>query len=323
MRVPITLDLHVGNFTYPDTPDPDQLFDKLVAMATTCENSGFSSFSLMDHLHQIAGIGTPERWMFEGSTMLSAIAARTEKLTFGLLVGSVTYRNPALAAKITTTLDIVSKGRVWHGLGAGWFEEEHKAYGFDFPPLKVRFELLEEALQICKLMFRGDAGTSGAFTGKHFHIDEPYNNPKPIRGDIPILIGGSGEKKTLRLVAQYGDGCNFFGDAEQCAHLLGVLRNHCETVGRDFDEITKTAMARVIVTDTEEQGDAWRRRLAERGLPQPMIDSALIGTADTVVEKATALKQVGIEGLTVSTPVGHDLEQLERIGKTVGPVFAN
>jgi alkanesulfonate monooxygenase SsuD/methylene tetrahydromethanopterin reductase-like flavin-dependent oxidoreductase (luciferase family) len=133
----MTLDLHVGNFTYPDTSEPGEIFEKLVAMATTCEASGFSSMSLMDHLHQIPGIGTPEKWMFEGSTMLAALAARTDTLTFGLLVGSVTYRNPALAAKITTTLDIVSKGRVWHGLGAGWFEAEHDAYGFDFPPLKT------------------------------------------------------------------------------------------------------------------------------------------------------------------------------------------
>jgi F420-dependent oxidoreductase-like protein len=321
MRVPITLDLHVGNFTYPDTTEPDQLFDKLVAMASVCESSGFSSISVMDHLHQIAGIDTPEKWMFEGSTMLAGLAARTEKLTFGLLVGSVTYRNPAIAAKITTTLDIISKGRVWHGIGAGWFEEEHTAYGYDFPPLKVRFEMLEEALQIYKLMFRGDAGTSGTFIGEHFRIEEPYNNPKPIRGDIPILIGGSGEKKTLRMVAQYGDGCNFFGDAEQCTHLLGVLRNHCDNVGRDFDEITKTAMARVVVTDTEEEGQQWRQRLIERGLPQQMVDSAMVGTADTIIEKAETLKAVGIQGVTVSCPINHDLEQLERIGKTLGPVF--
>ncbi|WP_018180445.1 LLM class F420-dependent oxidoreductase [Jongsikchunia kroppenstedtii] len=323
MRVPITLDLHVGNFTYPDTTEPDEIFEKLVAMATTCEASGFSSMSLMDHLHQIPGVGTPEKWMFEGSTMLAALAARTETLTFGLLVGSVTYRNPALAAKITTTVDIISKGRVWHGLGAGWFEAEHNAYGFDFPPLKTRFEMLEEALQISKLMFRGDAGTSGSFAGQHFRIDEPYNNPKPIRGDIPILIGGSGEKKTLRLVAQYGDGCNFFGDVDQCTHLLGVLREHCDRQGRDFDEITKTAMARVIVTDTEAQAQQWRERLLEMGTPQALVDSALIGPESVVIEKAEALRAVGIEGLTVVGPLAHDLEQLKRVGGVLGPVFGD
>ena len=147
--------------------------------------------------------------------MLAAIAARTHRaLTLGLLVGSVTYRNPALAAKTTTTLDIISGGRVWHGIGAGWFEEEHVAYGYDFPPLKTRFEMLEEALQIVRAMFTHE--TRRSFEGKHFRVDGAYNNPKPIRGDIPILIGGSGERKTLRLVAKYGDGCNLFaGDAER------------------------------------------------------------------------------------------------------------
>jgi alkanesulfonate monooxygenase SsuD/methylene tetrahydromethanopterin reductase-like flavin-dependent oxidoreductase (luciferase family) len=181
--------------------------------------------------------------------------------------------------------------------------------------------MLEEALQISKLMFRGDAGTSGSFDGRHFRIDEPYNNPKPIRGDIPILIGGSGEKKTLRLVAQYGDGCNFFGDVDQCTHLLGVLREHCDRQGRDFDEITKTAMARVIITDTEAQGREWIARLREQGMSQALLDSALIGPENVVVEKAEALRSAGIEGLTVATPLAHDLEQLKRIGGVLGPVF--
>ena len=152
MRVPLTLDLHLPNFNYPGV-ESDQLFEKLVEIAQTAERSGFSSVSLMDHLHQIEMVGPPENWMFEGSTMLAAIAARTEKLSLGLLVGSVTYRNPALAAKITTTLDIISGGRAWHGIGAGWFEQEHIAYGFEYPELKYRFERLEEALQIARLMF--------------------------------------------------------------------------------------------------------------------------------------------------------------------------
>ena len=221
MRVPITLSLHIPNFNYPDV-DADEVFERIAAIATTCEASGFSSVSVMDHLHQIAPVGPPTNWMFEGSTMLAAIAARTSKLTMGLMVGSVTYRNPAIAAKTTTTLDMISGGRVWHGIGAGWFEEEHMAYGYDFPPLKTRFELLEEELQIVRAMFTED---EARFAGAHFRVDGAYNNPKPLRGDIPILIGGSGEKKTLRLVAKYGDGCNLFAaDAERVRHLLGVLR---------------------------------------------------------------------------------------------------
>ena len=191
--------------------------------------------------------------------MLAAIAARTTKLTMGLLVGSVTYRNPAIAAKTTTTLDIISGGRVWHGIGAGWFEEEHGAYGYDFPPLKTRFEMLEEELQIVRAMFTPD---EAHFEGKHFRVDGAYNNPKPIRGDIPILIGGSGERKTLRLVAKYGDGCNLFGDADRVKHLLGVLQGHCDDVGRDFSEITKTGLGRVLIAPTHEAGGGEEARAA-------------------------------------------------------------
>ena len=143
MRVPITLDLHLPNFNYPGV-GPDAVFEKLVDIATTAEASGFSSVSLMDHLHQIGPVGPPENWMFDGNTMLAAIAARTSKLTLGTLVGGVTYRNPALLAKITTTLDVISGGRAWLGIGAAWFEAEHEAYGFDFPSLGRRFEYLEE-----------------------------------------------------------------------------------------------------------------------------------------------------------------------------------
>ena len=158
MRIPITLDLHVPNFNYPNV-EPDQVFDKLVEIAQTIERSGFSSISLMDHLHQIPGVGPQENWMFEGNTMLAALAARTSTLTLGTLVGGVTYRNPALLAKITTTLDIISGGRAWLGIGAAWFEAEHVAYGFDFPPLKERFERMEEALQIMRAMFTQERAT--------------------------------------------------------------------------------------------------------------------------------------------------------------------
>src|SRR3954470_3256987 len=152
MRAPITLDLHLPNFNYPDV-GPDQVFEKLVEIATTAENAGFSSVSLMDHLHQIPPVGPAENWMFEGTTMLAGIAARTQKCSLGLLVGGVSYRNPSLHAKMTTTLDIVSGGRAWHGLGAACLEPERDASGFRFPPLKERFEHLEDALRISRAMF--------------------------------------------------------------------------------------------------------------------------------------------------------------------------
>ena len=146
MRAPITLDSHLPNFNYPDTA-PEAVFERLVEIAGTAEECGFSSISVMDHLHQIPGVGPQTNWMFEGNTMLAALAARTSKASLGLLVRGVTYRNPALHAKISATLDIVSGGRAWHALGAAWFEDEHRAYGFDFPPLGRRFEMLEDALR--------------------------------------------------------------------------------------------------------------------------------------------------------------------------------
>jgi F420-dependent oxidoreductase-like protein len=319
MRVPITLDLHVPNFNYPGVTD-DRLFDTIVEIAQTLESSGWSSISVMDHLHQIAMVGPPQNNMLEGSTVLSAIAARTEKLTMGLLVGSITYRNPALAAKITTTLDVISGGRVWHGIGAGWFEAEHQAYGYDFPPLKVRMAMEEEGLQVVRAMFTQDRPS---FSGEHFHIAEPYNNPRPLRGDIPILIGGSGEKKTLRMVATYGDGCNLFGDPAECKRLLGVLEGHCETVGRDMSEITKTAMAVVFIGKTHEEAQARVDQAVAAGMPRERADSALVGDPDAVAEQAQAYVEAGIEGLTISGGgMAHDLEALELTGQALGPVFA-
>jgi F420-dependent oxidoreductase-like protein len=317
MRAPITLDLHLPNFNYPGV-GPDQVFDKLVDIATTAEASGFSSVSVMDHLHQIPPVGPPENWMFEGNAMLAGLAARTSTLTLGLLVGGVTYRNPALHAKITTTLDVISGGRVWHGIGAAWFEAEHDAYGFAYPPLKERFERLEEALQITRSMFTQD---TTHFTGKHYTVNGAFNNPKPIRGDIPILIGGSGERKTLRLVAQYADGCNLFGDPDRVRHLLGVLQDHCDNVGRDFSEITKTGMGVIVIGATHEAAQATLAHMREMGLPQERIDSAIAGDPDTVGETVQAWADAGLEGFTLSLPAVHDLEIVELTGKTLAPIF--
>ena len=178
MRVPITLDLHLPNFNYPGV-GPDQIFDKLVEIAQTAESSGFSSVSLMDHLHQIPAVGPQENWMFEGNTMLAALAARTSTITLGTLVGGVTYRNPALLAKVTTTLDIISGGRAWLGIGAAWFEAEHVAYGFEFPPLKERFERLEEALQIMRAMFTQERATvTGTHLPRRRRLQQPEADPR-------------------------------------------------------------------------------------------------------------------------------------------------
>jgi F420-dependent oxidoreductase-like protein len=319
MRVPVTLDLHLPNFNYPGV-GPDAEFEKIVAIAESAERSGFSSISVMDHLHQIAGIGPPENYMFDGNTMLAGIAARTSKLTLGTLVGGVTYRNPALLAKITTTIDVISGGRAWLGLGAAWFEGEHEAYGFEFPPLGRRFEYLEESLQIVRAMLTQERAS---FEGEHFRVREAYNNPKPIRGDIPIMVGGSGERKTLRMVAQYADGCNLFAaDAEHARHLLGVLEGHCERLGRDPAEITKTAMGNYVIADTKEAAEAKVRRLVEEGMMMPgRAERTMAADPDTVGEHASSLKEAGIEGMTTAIADVFDPESVARYGQVLGAVF--
>ena len=318
MRAPITLDLHITNFNYPDTP-AERLFDRVAATATAAEGSGFSSVSVMDHLHQIPPMGPPENWMLEGNLTLAALAARTERISLGLLVGGVTYRNPALHAKMTTTLDVISGGRAIHGIGAAWFEAEHDAYGVRFPPLKERFEHLEDHLRIARAMFTQERST---VEGTHHHVTDVLNNPRPIRGDIPILIGGSGERKTLRLVAQYADGCNLFGDVDRARHLLGVLDGHCETVGRDPSEITRTSMATVLIAPTHEAVERKLEALAAVGVPRDRLASAIKGDPDSVAEQAQAYADIGIQGLTIVLPDVHDLETVALAGRTLGPVFA-
>ncbi|MEO8686982.1 MAG: LLM class F420-dependent oxidoreductase [Solirubrobacteraceae bacterium] len=317
MRAPITLDLHITNFNHPETP-ADRLFELVSDIAATAEESGFSSISVMDHLHQIAPMGPPENWMLEGNLTLAALAARTRRVSLGLLVGGVTYRNPALHAKMTTTLDVISGGRAIHGLGAAWFEAEHDAYGVRFPPLKERFEHLEDALRIARAMFTEEKAT---VEGTHHHVTDVMNNPRPIRGDIPILIGGSGERKTLRLVARYGDGCNLFGDPERARHLLGVLDGHCEAVGRDPAEITGTAMATVIIAPTHEAVQSKLDAAAAAGIPRERLEAAMSGDPDTIAERAQAYADVGIQGLTIVLPDVHDLETVALAGRTLGPMF--
>ena len=256
--------------------------------------------------------------MFEGSTMLAALAARTQKVTLGLLVAGVTYHNPAKHAKITTTIDIISGGRAWHGIGAAWFEGEHQAYGFEFPELKYRFEMLEEHLQIVRAMFTQDRPS---FQGKYFRIDQPYNNPKPIRGDIPILIGGSGERKTLRMVAQYADGCNFFGGPDRVRHLIGVLEGHCERLERDPAEITKTSMGTVMIAASHEEAQAQVEAARQHGVPEERLEMAIVGDPDTVGERVQALADAGAEGITISMPYVHEPEAVQLAGRTLSAVF--
>jgi F420-dependent oxidoreductase-like protein len=319
MRAPIRLGLQLPNFNFPDVSE-EQLFERLSDIATTAESSGFDSLFVMDHLHQIRGVGPPENWMLEGNTILAALAARTSRVNLGLLVGGVTYRNPALMAKIATTLDVISEGRAILGIGAAWFEQEHVAYGLDFPPLGERFERLEDALQICRGMLTQETTT---VDGRHHSVREVMNNPRPIRGDIPIMIGGSGERKTLRMVAQYADASNFFGDAERIRHLVAVLEDHCERLGRDPSEITKTRLGTLVIGRTPEEAEKKVDALRGRGTPDRVLSMLVAGDPASVTEQSAELLDAGLDGLIFNTPDAHDLETVSLIGETLAPLMAD
>jgi F420-dependent oxidoreductase-like protein len=231
------LAVHFPNFTLPG--GPEALGPVLAATARAAEDGGASTFTLMDHWFQMESIGRSEDPMLEGYTSLGFLAGQTSRIRLGLLVTGVTYRHPGLLAKTVTTLDVLSGGRAQLGIGAAWYEREHRGLGVPFPPLGERFERLEETLQIVRQMWSDD---DGPFDGDHFQLAETICTPRPISSPAPpILIGGSGERKTLLLVARYADACNLFApDPSVVAHKLDVLRGHCDAEGRDQREIEKT-----------------------------------------------------------------------------------
>ncbi|HEU0244324.1 MAG TPA: TIGR03560 family F420-dependent LLM class oxidoreductase, partial [Candidatus Limnocylindrales bacterium] len=211
----------------------------------------------MDHFFQIRSVGRPEEPMLEGLTTLGFMAAHSERARLGLMVGGVHYRNPALWVKATTTLDVLSGGRAWLGIGAAWNEEESRGLGFPFPPLGERFEQLEDTLRYAHAMWEGERGSGGAFDGTHVHATRLLNSPQAIsRPHPPIMIGGGGERKTLRLVAQYADACNVFGDPQRIHHKYEVLREHCEAIGRDPDEIERSTLQSVKLALGDRPGDS-------------------------------------------------------------------
>jgi F420-dependent oxidoreductase-like protein len=228
--------LQIPDFSTPR--GPERLGAELATVARTADEAGFEQIAVMDHFFQIPVIGPAEKEMLEGYTTLGYLAACTSRASLVTLITGVHYREPGLLAKTVTTLDVLSGGRAWLGIGAGWNEEESRGLGFPFPSTGERFERLEEALQICLQMWRGD---TSPYRGKHYQLERPLNSPQPLsRPHPPIMIGGGGEKKTLRLVAQYADACNLFSGRDE-ARKLDVLRQHCEAVGRDYDTIYKTA----------------------------------------------------------------------------------
>ncbi|HXQ60305.1 MAG TPA: LLM class F420-dependent oxidoreductase [Acidimicrobiales bacterium] len=318
--------LQIPSFTYGDGEraggnDPG-LFERVASIATTAESAGFDSLWVMDHLLQIPVVGEIDEPMFEAYTLLGGLAARTRRARLGAMVTGVTYRNPALLAKEVTTLDVLSGGRAVLGIGAAWFQGEHDALGFDFPPLTERFDRLVEALVICRAMFTQDAPS---FEGRYYRIAGAVNRPPPVQpGGPPILVGGSGEKRTLRIVAEHADACNLFGDAATVRHKLEVLARHCEEVKRDTATITKTRLGTLVIAETAKDADRKVEELrVARGMDDGMVRAMVTaGDPDTVVEQVAALFDAGLDGVVFNMPDAQDLDAVTLAGETLIGAFA-
>jgi F420-dependent oxidoreductase-like protein len=290
------LGLQVNMFDYPG--GDDSIGSTFARIARDAEAAGSASLWVMDHFFQIPPNGAAEKPMLEAYTALGYTAAVTEKIKLGTMVASVTYRQPAVLVKAVTTLDVLSGGRAYLGIGAGWFEREHVGLGIPFPPLRDRFEQLEETLQIARQMWSGDVGP---YHGKHYQLVETLCQPMPLsKPQPPILIGGSGERKTLRLVARYGDACNVRGeDIETTRHKLDVLRGHCDAEGRSYNEIRKTTL---------------------RAFPRVTRD----GAGDTVspaqaIDKLGQLAELGVDEHILGWHNIDDLDGLELFANEIVP----
>jgi F420-dependent oxidoreductase-like protein len=302
------LGLQIPYFTYADVP-PTQLFDRVAAQAVTAEQSGFDTVFVMDHFYQLPMMGAPEQEMFEAYTLLAALAARTERVRLGTLVTGVTYRHPSHLAKVVTALDVISGGRALLGIGAAWFELEHQSLGFEFPPLKERYERLTDALEICRGMFTQPTTT---YTGTHHSVHQAFNSPAPVNGEIPILIGGQGERKTFRLAAQYAHELNTTAAFGDLPRKLDALQGHLDDLGRDRSDITVSPLGTLVVAPTHDEARAkLSRLLAGRGtdldavLANPELAAMVMGRMvwgdpDEVVARVQELMALGLDGFVVN-----------------------
>jgi len=287
--------LQIPSFTWPG--GAEAIGPKLAGIARTAEDAGFYSIWVMDHLFQIPMVGPAEQEMLEGYGALSYLAGLTRSVRLGTLVTGITYRHPGVLAKSVSTLDVLSGGRAYLGIGAAWFDREHEGLGIPFPPLGERFERLEETLQIIQQMW---SEQSGPYEGRHYRLNETLNVPQPLtRPHPPILIGGLGERKTLRLVAEYGDACNLFLfiGMQELRRKLDVLARHCEALGRPLDEIERTTLGTV--------------HLAPSGT-----------TPKAVIETCRELAAMGVQQAIFNLPNLSEVEPLEVFGREIIPEVA-
>jgi F420-dependent oxidoreductase-like protein len=293
--------------------EPADLFGHVAGLAVAAEEAGFSSVWVMDHFFQLPSMGGPDQPMLEAYTLLGALAARTRRVRLGTLVTGVTYRNPAILAKIVTTLDVISGGRAVLGIGGAWYDVEHRGLGVAYPADRVRLDMLEEAVQICRAMFTGD---DVSFTGTHYQLDHARNLPRPVQpGGPKIMIGGGGEKRTLRLVARYADMCNVTGDAATLARKVAVLRRHCADVGRDPAEVEVTWMSPLILTTSEQNTTDTRQMLASAASATETAGFT-IGQAREIPELVASHIEAGADEVIFSVPFA-TAEDISAIGEAL------
>ena len=305
--------LQLPSFTWDG--GPAELGPRLGAIAAAAEEAGFASLWVMDHVLQIPFIGREWLDMMESYTTLGFLAGRTSRLRLGTMVTGITYRNVAHLAKIVATLDVLSGGRAVCGLGAAWFEREHKAYGWRFPPLAERYELLEDALQLLPLMWGPGAP---AFEGKRLRVPEAICYPRPLQERVPILVGGQGERRTLRLVAQYADACNLRGDPPVVAHKLAALTAHCRSLGRDPATVTVTHLGTALVGRDRSELDALAGRLQPKGAsPEAYREWAGAGTVEEQIGRFRQLAEVGVAEAVVSLPDLGDTAAVARFADVI------
>ena len=320
------LGYQIPNFTYPGT-GPDSLFDVVSRQAREADTSGFDTVLVMDHFYQLPMLGAPEAFMLECYTLLAALARETSTVRLSALVTGNTYRNPVVLAKILTTLDVVSNGRAQLGIGAGWFELEHTAFGIEFGTFTDRFEKLEEALRVIVPLLRGERVS---LDGERYQVVDAVNSP-PAVSRIPVMIGGGGERKTLRMVAQYADESNIIAETADLPRKLEALAAHCEQLGRDRSEITVSWQRTACIAPTMEEAKAdLAAYLTMRGLDvgsmpaeslAALTSRFILGDPDTVGERLAADLALGVDGFTINAPAnGHIPGRVALLGETAAKV---
>jgi F420-dependent oxidoreductase-like protein len=304
--------LHLSAFGVPG--GPAALAGRLAEVARAAEGAGFDSLWVMDHLRQIPQVGRPWDDLLESTTALGYLAAATERIRLGCLVHCITFRQLAHLAKIVATLDVLSGGRAWCGLGAGWDAAEHAGYGIPFPPDGERLDLLEDALGLLPLMW-GPGGP--AFTGRRVQVAAAACYPRPLQARIPLLVGGSGERRTLALAARHADACNLIGDPDRVRHKVSVLHRHCDEAGRDRAEVEVTHLSTALVADSPGTLRAEVARLGPRRDVRRWSERVSAGTVDDHVLRVRALQQAGVQHVIVSLPGVWDSPAVETFGAVI------